>query len=51
LALDLVCRRDPCSIAVIFEIIFLQISLTKQRIAKYKKTGGFIDLLRIFSRY
>jgi hypothetical protein len=38
-------------ITLIFGVIALQVARTKQRIAKYKKTGRFIDLLKIFSRY
>jgi len=39
------------SITLIFGIIVLQVATTKRRIAKYKKSGRFIDLLKIFSRY
>jgi hypothetical protein len=38
-------------IGVIAILIFGQVSQTKRRIAEYKKSGRFLDLLKIFSRY
>jgi hypothetical protein len=38
-------------IGVIAILIFGQVSQTKPRIDEYKKSGRFLDLLKIFSRY
>jgi hypothetical protein len=38
-------------IGVIAIVVFGQVSQTRQRLAKYKKSKRFIDLLNIFSRY
>jgi hypothetical protein len=38
-------------IGVIAILIFGQVSQTKRRIAEYKKSGRFLDLLKIFSKY
>jgi hypothetical protein len=38
-------------IGVIAILIFGQVSQTKRRIAEYKKSGRFLDLLKIFSRW
>jgi len=36
---------------VIAIAIFCRVAQTKERMAKYKKTGRFVDLLKIFSRW
>jgi hypothetical protein len=36
---------------VIAILIFGRVTQTKQRMAEYKKTGRFVDLLKIFSRW
>jgi hypothetical protein len=38
-------------VGVIAIVIFGVMEQTKRRIAKYKKSGRFLDLLKIFSRY
>ena len=38
-------------VGVIAIVIFGQASQTRQRITKYKKSGRFVDLIKIFSRY
>jgi hypothetical protein len=38
-------------VGVIAILIFGQMAQTKRRIAEYKKTGRFVDLLKIFSRW
>jgi hypothetical protein len=38
-------------IGVIVIVIFGGVSQTQRRITKYKKSGRFVDLLKIFSRY
>jgi hypothetical protein len=36
---------------VIAILIFGRVSQTKKRIAEHKKSGRFVDLLKIFSRW
>jgi hypothetical protein len=38
-------------IGVIAILIFGRVAQTKRRMAEYKKTGRFVDLLKIFSRW
>jgi hypothetical protein len=38
-------------VGVIVIVVFGQAAQTRDRISKYKKSGRFADLLRIFSRY
>jgi hypothetical protein len=38
-------------VGVIALMIFGAVSQTQRRIIKYKKSGRFVDLLKIFSRY
>jgi hypothetical protein len=38
-------------VGVIAIVIFGRVSQTQRRITEYKKSGRFVDLLKIFSRY
>jgi hypothetical protein len=38
-------------VGIIAIVIFGQASQTRQRVSQYKKSGRFVDLLKIFSRY
>lgn len=38
-------------VGIIAIVIFGQTSQTQQRLTKFKKSGRFVDLLKIFSRY
>ncbi len=38
-------------VGIIAIVIFGQASQARQRLAKYKKSGRFVDLLKILSRY
>ncbi|MGA1981628.1 MAG: hypothetical protein ABSG84_04070 [Acidobacteriaceae bacterium] len=38
-------------VGMIAIVVFGQASQSRQRLAKYKKSGRFVDLLKIFSRY
>ena len=38
-------------VGIIAIVIFGQAAQARQRLAKYKKSGRFVDLLKILSRY